>query len=148
MCLQNVCYARRRRKAWITSFFKSRFSGDVWKIIQKLCLVYREGLRREEEMQWLCDHRSTSSFTNQLKRLALAITVYSIWKKRNAVIYQTTQATEVAVVARIMEEVRDTVATWRKIPLTKRELAAGNRMGNSSNMFQLEFECTNYKTIS
>lgn len=49
----------------------------------------------------------------------LSITVYKIWKKRNAVIYTNQQTSEAAIVASVMEEVRYVATTRKEIPRKK-----------------------------
>lgn len=73
----------------------------------------------EEELQWLIYNWTPNAFISQIKRLALAVTVYKIWKERNAVIYKNQQTSEAAIIASIMEKVRNVAIRWKKIPRKK-----------------------------
>lgn len=100
-------------------FFSCKFTGAVWRKIQQLCLVYRGGYKRSDELQWLSHHWKGSSFTKQTKRLALAVTMYKIWQSRNMKMQNGISKTEIRMVEEIVDEVSTVAATWKNIPLRK-----------------------------
>ena len=68
-------------------FFECPVSRIVWQKLIKLCLVQRAPFPWQQELQWVCSHWKSNSFPDQVRRLALAVTVYYLWKARNQSIF-------------------------------------------------------------
>ena len=59
-------------------FFNSYITRSVWTKVQNMCLVYRGSYTWDVELAWLASHWKSNSFVDQIRRLALAATVYHV----------------------------------------------------------------------
>lgn len=61
-------------------FFECKETAAMWHKIQRMCLVYSGSYGWSEELAWTSENWKTKAFPDRIKRAAMAITVYHIWK--------------------------------------------------------------------
>lgn len=117
-------------------FFSCNFTSKVWIKVQQLCLVNRDIKGWTEEVQWLCCHLNGYYFTNQLRRLSLAVPVYRIWLAQNMKIYKGVRKSEKQIVEEIVDEVNTIVSTWKGIQPTNENWKIMMKRGISHDCFR------------
>lgn len=83
-----------------------------------------------EEIDWAISHVKGSSFHSRIFYTIMAASIYHIWWARNLRIFQNTSQQKEALYNRIVQEVRCSTSSWRRIPKT----VANQRMA-------VEWEC-------
>ena len=94
------------------------FSRSFWGKIQKLCLLYRGNLVRQE-VYWWSKHNTSNSFCHKLRRFALSATQHHLWQARNQMVFQQVRLSSVQAVTRTVNAIRLIVVSWSKIPRIK-----------------------------
>lgn len=84
-----------------------------------LCLIYRIPLKWKDEVMWLSKHINSKTFSDRLKKQALATSLYYVWKARNQMIHNHIGTNADRIVKTIVDEVRLIAATWRGESKTK-----------------------------
>ncbi|KAL0399880.1 UNVERIFIED_CONTAM: Retrovirus-related Pol polyprotein from type-2 retrotransposable element R2DM [Sesamum radiatum] len=70
------------------SFFECPFSDYVWSNIRDWVGLSRRMSTLLSAMKWLKKEKTGSSVQNKARRIALACTVYSLWRHRNEVVFE------------------------------------------------------------
>ncbi|KAL0362182.1 UNVERIFIED_CONTAM: hypothetical protein Scaly_1173400 [Sesamum calycinum] len=69
-------------------FFECPFSAYVWSHIRQWFGITRRMSTRLSAVKWLKKGKTGSSVQNKARHLALACTVYSLWRHRNEIIFE------------------------------------------------------------
>ncbi|KAL3516851.1 hypothetical protein ACH5RR_023753 [Cinchona calisaya] len=93
-------------------FFQCAISQKVW---QKMCLIHKMLCSSSDEQCWMSAKWKANTFFNELKKLALSVRVYQIWRARNRFIFQHIPVSAVHMVDEIVRIVQLTTVTWRKV---------------------------------
>ncbi|KAL2248467.1 UNVERIFIED_CONTAM: hypothetical protein Sindi_2699000 [Sesamum indicum] len=69
-------------------FFERLFSNFVWSRIRHWIGIKRTMSTLQSAVKWLTKQKTGSSVQNKARHLALACTVYTLWRQRNEVIFE------------------------------------------------------------
>ncbi|KAL2246040.1 UNVERIFIED_CONTAM: hypothetical protein Sindi_2872200 [Sesamum indicum] len=69
-------------------FFECPFSNFVWSRIRHWLGINRSMSTLQSAVKWLKKEKTGSSVQNKARHLALACTVYTLWRHRNEVIFE------------------------------------------------------------
>ncbi|KAI8537304.1 hypothetical protein RHMOL_Rhmol09G0013100 [Rhododendron molle] len=94
-------------------FFHCSFSACIWGRILFLFGMSRSPGEWEQEIHWAVQHLKKKGFSSALYKLALAGTVYYVWKARNDSIFSNKQYIPEIIFEQIVMDVRDRVFSWR-----------------------------------
>ncbi|KAL2250269.1 UNVERIFIED_CONTAM: hypothetical protein Sindi_2500600, partial [Sesamum indicum] len=87
---RRICarYASTPRNRPSTFFFECPFSNFVWSRIRHWLGINRTMSTLQSATKWLKKEKQVRSVQNKARHLALACTVYTLWRQRNEVIFE------------------------------------------------------------
>ncbi|KAH7842859.1 hypothetical protein Vadar_009874 [Vaccinium darrowii] len=96
-------------------FFSCPFASQLWsRILHKFKVCRRPG-NWDHEISWATLHLKHKGFPSALYKLAMAGSVYYIWKARNEYIFgnKIPNLEGITIWEQLVRDVRDRVCTWR-----------------------------------
>lgn len=96
-------------------FFACELSSSIWTDILRLCLITGGVRTWNDTMIWATNSLKHSSFANWVRRLALAASVYVLWRERNERYHNNKCKDKRALVVFIRDQVRFRVASFKTI---------------------------------
>ncbi|KAL3524882.1 hypothetical protein ACH5RR_013254 [Cinchona calisaya] len=87
-----------------------------WDKVLKLCCTTRRNDSFIGKLEWMSKNWKVESFGNQLKKLALAATIYHL-NARNGILFHHIPTTPITIVADIMNAIQYTACKERKVTL-------------------------------
>lgn len=94
-------------------FFLCPFSASVWAHFLEQNGTHRSVLDLHAELDWCVQHRGGSSFNHSVFKLSLAVVVYHLWCERNRRVFQRQALVSVALIARVLSDLRACIVSWR-----------------------------------
>ncbi|GAV66547.1 hypothetical protein CFOL_v3_10057 [Cephalotus follicularis] len=64
-------------------YFQCPKKKYIWKAVLAKCNICRPIFPWMEEVQWMIEHKKGNKFSEMVRKLALAATIYHIWLERN-----------------------------------------------------------------
>lgn len=99
---------------------------------------YKQGAHEwVDQLNWRSTNCTTISFSDKIRRLSLAVTVYHIWQPRNQAIFQHLRWDVQEIMQPNNRDIRFSVMNWRKVKRTGRnwELSVIWEVGVGPNIF-------------
>lgn len=112
-----------RHESHLHLFFDCSFSACLWGRILQMFGISRRPVELGREISWAIHHVKKEGFSSALYKLAMAGTVYYIWKARNDSVFCNKRYSTDAIFDMIVKDVRDRVSSWRKFGRSSANLA-------------------------
>ena len=87
-------------------FFGCKFSTKIWEEVLKRCKIQRRPLIRQWKICWFTQKTCSKSRSSQIRRVALANTVYNIWTERNTCLFKGASLDTIRVLRNICFSIR------------------------------------------
>lgn len=114
-------------------FFSCSFSSVVWSDVLKRNQIQRCPGDWDFEIGWASLHWQGTGFSSTICKLALAATLYHLWRERNSRIFTQKLCSTADVTSAIIADVRGRVCSWGKVPYTRANAAICHNWNMSSS---------------
>ena len=96
-------------------FFECPLSKKVWSKVQRKGNFQVPLLPWEDLVSWLSFRWKGNSFSMKVKKLSLAVLVYSLWKERNCRYHNNSTRRPEEILISVIEEIRFKLSTYRRV---------------------------------